>query len=41
MEATKNNDPFQFGGMTLNIWMGKNLQELLMASQKGTILFLF
>jgi hypothetical protein len=41
MEATKNNNPFQFGGMTPNIWMEKNLRELLMASQKGTILFLF
>jgi hypothetical protein len=41
MEATKNNNPFQFGGMTPNIWMEKNLRELLMASQKGTILNLF
>jgi hypothetical protein len=41
MEATKNNNLFQFGGMTRNIWMEKNLRELLMASQKGTILNLF
>jgi hypothetical protein len=41
MEATKNNNLFQFGGMTPNIWMEKNLRELLMASQKGTILNLF
>jgi hypothetical protein len=35
------NNPFQFGGMTPNIWIEKNLQELLMASQTGTILILF
>ncbi len=40
MEATKDNNPFQFVGMTLNIWIEKNLQELLMASQTGTILIL-
>jgi hypothetical protein len=37
IEATKDNSPFQFGGMTLNIWIEKNLPELLMASQTGTI----
>jgi hypothetical protein len=37
MEATKDNNPFQFGGMTLNIWIEKNLRELLMASKTGTI----
>jgi hypothetical protein len=41
MEATKDNTPFQFVGMTLNIWIEKHLQELLMASQTGTILILF
>ena len=41
MEATKDNNPFQFGGMTLNIWIEKNLRELLMASQTVTILILF
>jgi hypothetical protein len=41
MEATEENNPFQFGGMTPNIWIEKNLQELLMASQTGTILILF
>jgi hypothetical protein len=41
MEATKDNNPFQLGGMTPNIWMEKNLRELLMASQIGTILILF
>ncbi len=41
MEATKENNPFQFGGMTLNIWIEKNLRELLMASQTRTILILF
>jgi hypothetical protein len=41
MEATKNNNPFQFGGMTLNIWIEKNLRELLLASLKGTILIIF
>jgi hypothetical protein len=41
MEATKDNNPFQFGGMTPNIWIEKNLRELLMASQTGTILILF
>jgi hypothetical protein len=41
IEATKDNSPFQFGGMTLNIWIEKNLPELLMASQTGTILILF
>ncbi len=25
MEAPKNNNPFQFGGMTLNIWIEKKL----------------
>jgi hypothetical protein len=25
MEATKDNNPFQFGGMTPNIWIEKNL----------------
>jgi hypothetical protein len=28
-------------GMTPNIWIEKNLRELLMASQTGTILILF
>jgi hypothetical protein len=37
MEATKDNNPFQFGGMTLNIWIEKNLRELLMASETRTI----
>ena len=37
MEATKDNNPFQFGGMTLNIWIVKNLRELLMASETRTI----
>jgi hypothetical protein len=41
MEATKDNILFQFGGMTPNIWIEKNLRELLMASQTGTILILF
>jgi hypothetical protein len=41
MEATKDNSPFQFGAMTLNIWREKNLRELLMASQTGTILIIF
>jgi hypothetical protein len=41
MEATKDNSPFQFGGMTRNIWIEKNLREQLMASQTGTILILF
>jgi hypothetical protein len=41
MEATKNNNPFQFGGMTLNIWIEKNLRELLLASLTGTILIIF
>jgi hypothetical protein len=41
MEATKDNNPFQFEGMTLNIWIEKNLRELLKASQTGTILILF
>jgi hypothetical protein len=27
MEATKDNNLFQFGGMTLNIWKEKNLQD--------------
>jgi hypothetical protein len=40
MKATKDN-PFQIGGMTMNIWIEKNLRELLMASQTGTILILF
>ncbi len=38
MEATKDNNPFQFEGMTPNIWIEKNLRELLKASQTGTIL---
>jgi len=37
-EATKDNNPFQFEGMTPNIWIEKNLRELLKASQTGTIL---
>jgi hypothetical protein len=41
MEATKDNNPFKFGGMTPNIWIEKNLRELLMASQTGTTLNLF
>jgi hypothetical protein len=41
MEATKDNNSFQFGGMAPNICIGNNLQELLMASQTGTILLLF
>ena len=41
MEATKDNTPIQFVGMTLNIWIEKILRELLMASQTGTILTLF
>jgi len=41
MEATKDNNPFQFEGMTPNIWIEKNLRELLKASQTGTILILF
>jgi hypothetical protein len=41
MEATKDNNPFQFGGMKPNIWIEKNLRELLMASQTETILILF
>jgi len=41
MEATKDNNPFHFGGMTPNIWIEKNLRELLMASQTGTIFILF
>jgi hypothetical protein len=41
MEATKDNNPIQFGGMPPNIWIQKNLRELLMASQTGTILILF
>ena len=41
MEATKANNPFQFGGITPNIWIEKTLRELLMASQTGTILILF
>jgi hypothetical protein len=41
MEAAKDNNPFQFGGTTLNIWIEKNLRELLMATQTGTILILF
>jgi hypothetical protein len=28
-------------GMTPNIWIEKNLRELLMSSQTGTILILF
>jgi hypothetical protein len=41
MEAIKDNNPFQFGGMTTNIWIEKNLRELMMASQTGPILILF
>jgi hypothetical protein len=41
MEATKDNNPFKFLGMTPNIWIEKNLRELLMASQTGKILILF
>ena len=41
MEATKGNNPFQFEGMTPNIWIEKNLRELLMASHTGTILIIF
>ena len=41
MEATKDNNTFQFGDMKLNIWIEKNLPELLMASQTGTIFILF
>jgi hypothetical protein len=41
MEATKDNNPFQFGGMATNIQIENNLRELLMASQTGTILLLF
>ena len=37
MEATKDNNPFQFGGMTLNIWIVKNLRERSMASETRTI----
>ncbi len=39
VEAIKDNSPFQFGGMTLNIWIEKNLRELLMASQTGRFKF--
>ena len=38
MEANKDINPFQFEGMTPNIWIEKNLRELLKASQTGTIL---
>ena len=41
MEATKENNPIQFGGITPNIWIEKTLRELLMASQTGTIFILF
>ncbi len=41
MEATKDNNLFQFGGMTLNIWIEKTMPELLIASQTGTIFILF
>ncbi len=41
MEATEDNNPIQFGGMTPNIWIEKTLRELLMASQTGTIFILF
>jgi hypothetical protein len=41
MEATKKNNPFQFGVITPNIWIEKTLPELLMASQTGTIFILF
>jgi hypothetical protein len=41
MEATKDNNPFQFEGMTVNIWIEKNFRELLMASKTGTNLILF
>jgi hypothetical protein len=41
MEATKENNPFQFGCITPNIWIEKTLLELLMASQTGTIFILY
>jgi hypothetical protein len=41
MEATKENNQFQFGGITPNIWIEKTLQELLMASQTGTIFIVY
>jgi hypothetical protein len=41
MEATKENNPYQFGGITLNIWIEKTLRELWMAAQTGTIFILF
>jgi hypothetical protein len=41
MEAIKENNPFQFGGITLNIWIEKTLRELLMVSQTGKIFILF
>jgi hypothetical protein len=41
MEATKDINPFQFGGITLNIWIEKTLREMLMVSQIGTIFILF
>jgi hypothetical protein len=41
MEATKENNLFQFGGITQNIWIEKTLRELLMALQTGTIFILF
>jgi hypothetical protein len=41
MEATKDSNPYQFGGKTPKIWIEKTLRELLMASQTGTIFILF
>jgi hypothetical protein len=41
MEATKENNSFQFGGITPNIWIEKTLRELVMASQTGTIFIYF
>jgi hypothetical protein len=41
MEAIKENNPLQFGGITPNNWIEKTLRELLMASQTGTISILF
>jgi len=37
----RNNNPFQVGGITPNIWIEKTLRELLMASQTGTIFILY
>ena len=41
MEATKENNPFQFGGITPNIWIENTLQELLMVLKTGTIFIYF